>query len=216
VLSVVVLGEWLGLISKLTEKIPFYIGAIIVLIGGLPVFLDVIRSALRKQITSRTLMTLGVIAALAVGQWTTAGVVVFLMHIGNFIENFTTERSRKAVKDLGKLLPAIVHVEREGQELDIPVEEVKGGELVVIRPGETIPVDGQVISGNATINQASITGESMPVEVTSGSKVYASTLVQSGSIRIQTTHIGRSTVFGKVVSMVEEGGRAKGELPAIC
>jgi Cd2+/Zn2+-exporting ATPase/Cu+-exporting ATPase len=211
VLFVIVLGEGFGLFNRLTNKIPFVYGAIIVIIGGLPVFIDVIRSALQKQITSRTLMSLGVIAALVVGQWTTAGVVVFMMHIGNFIENFTTERSRKAIKDLGKMLPAMAHVERGDVEMDVPIGEVKESEIVVIRPGETIPVDGQVISGNAAINQASVTGESMPVDVAKGSKVYAATVSQSGSIRIQTTHTGRSTTFGKVIQLVEEAEARKGD-----
>lgn len=211
VLFVVVLGEGFGLFSRITAKVPFFYGAVIVIVGALPVFIDVIRSALQKQITSRTLMSLGVIAALAVGQWTTAGVVVFMMHIGNFIEGFTTERSRKAVKDLGKLLPAFAHVERGGKELDIPVEGVREGDIVVIRPGETIPVDGQVISGSAAIDQSSVTGEALPVDVATGSRVFAATVSRSGSIRIRTTHTGRSTAFGRVIQLVEEAEARRGD-----
>lgn len=210
VLFVAVLGEGFGLFERITDKVPFIYGALIVIIGALPVFIDVIRSALQKQITSRTLMSLGMIAALAVGQWTTAGVVVFMMHIGNFIESFTTERSRKAVKDLGRMLPAFAHVERGAEEIDLPVEEVRQGDIVVIRPGETIPVDGQVISGNAAVNQASVTGEALPVEVARGSRVYAATVSQSGSIRIRTTHTGRSTTFGRVIQLVEEAETRRG------
>lgn len=211
VLFVVVLGEGFGLFSRITAKVPFIYGAVIVIVGALPVFIDVIRSAVQKQITSRTLMSLGVIAALAVGQWTTAGVVVFMMHIGNFIEGFTTERSRKAVKDLGKLLPAFAHVERGGKELDIPVEGVREGDIVVIRPGETIPVDGQVISGSAAIDQSSVTGEALPVDVATGSRVFAATVSRSGSIRIRTTHTGRSTAFGRVIQLVEEAEARRGD-----
>lgn len=211
VLFVVVLGEGLGLFGRITSKIPFWVGAGIVILGGLPIFIDVVKNLLQKQITSRALMSLGVFAALAVGQWTTAGVVVFMMHIGNFIENFTTERSRKAVKDLTKMLPSIARVVRQRQELEIPVQEVKEGDVVIIRPGETIPVDGQVILGNAVIDQSSITGESMPVDVKEGCTVFAATVSQAGSIQVRTTHTGRSTTFGKVIEMVEEAEARQGK-----
>ncbi len=211
VLFLTVAGEWLGLFEKVTEKIPFWLGSIIVVAAGLPIFIDVIRSALQKQITSRTMMTLGVIAALSIQQWTTAGVVMFMMYVGNFVERFTTDRSRKAVRDLTGMLPQIARIENDGKELEIPIEQVKTNDIVVIRPGEIIPVDGEVISGNATIDQSSITGESMPVDVGLGSHVFASTLTSIGSIRIRTIHAGRLTTFGKVIELVEEAESKQGD-----
>jgi len=212
VLFVVVVGEGLGLFATLTDQVPFWLGAVIVMIGGLPIFIDVVRSALHKQVTSRTLMSLGVLAALAVRQWTTAGVVVFMMHIGNYVESFTADRSRKAIKDLSSMTSPTARVERDGAEVEVPLEEVKADEVVVVRPGEKIPVDGMVLTGNATINQAALTGESMPVEASAGSKVYAATVVQLGSIRIQAVHVGRDSTFGRVIQLVSEAEARRGDV----
>ncbi len=212
VLFVAVGGEWLGIFDALTDVIPFGWGAAIVTIAGLPIFIDVIRAALQRQVTSRTLMTLGFIAALAVGQWTTAGVLVFMMHVGNYVENFTANKSRNALKNLASMVPQTARVERNGQETIVPVSEIVAGDLVVVRPGENIPVDGKVDSGDASINQAAITGESMPVDASHGKQVYAATLVQSGSLKVKAIHVGKETTFGKVVKLVEEAESEKGEV----
>lgn len=212
VLFVAVGGEWLGLFEALTDFIPFGWGAAVVTIAGLPIFIDVVRAALQRQITSRTLMTLGFIAALAVGQWTTAGVLVFMMHVGNYVENFTAKRSRNAVRDLAAMIPQTARVERDGRELIIPIGELLANEIVVVRPGEKIPVDGEIIRGEASINQSAITGESMPVDGSRGVKVYAASLVQSGSISVKATHVGKETTFGKVIRLVEEAESQKGNV----
>lgn len=204
VLFITVVGEWLGLFEKVTELVPWYVGLAIVLIGGYPVFLNVLRATLRKQVISHTLMTVGVLAALIVGQWATAAVIVFFMRVGDYAERFTTERARRAVKDLTAMAPQTARVVQEGQEVEIPVGQVQVGETIIVRPGETIPVDGEVLSGQATINQAAITGESMPVEAGPGARVFAATIAQLGSLRIQTSAVGRDTTFGRVIQMVEE------------
>ena len=204
VLFVVVVGEWLGLFEQLTERVPFPVGALLVLVSGWPIFVNVVRAALRRQVIAHTLMSLGVLAALAVGQWATAVVVVFFMRVGDYAENFTTERARRAVKDLTALAPQTARVERDGVEVEIPVAGVVAGEIVVIRPGETIPVDGEVIGGQATVDQSAITGESMPAEVGPSSKVFAATIARLGHLRIRALHVGPDTTFGRVVKLVEE------------
>jgi Cd2+/Zn2+-exporting ATPase/Cu+-exporting ATPase len=147
-------------------------------------------------------MTLGVIAALVVGQWVTAALVVIFMRIGDYVENFTTESARRAVQELTSLAPQTARVERDGREIEIPVSELNVGETVTVRPGEKIAVDGEVLSGQATIDQAAITGESMPVEAVSGTHVYAATIAKLGSLRIRAGRIGADTTFGRVVKMV--------------
>ncbi len=204
VLLIAVAGEWFGLFERITDVIPWPLGWALVLLGGAPIFWNVVRATWRRQVISHTLMSLGVIAALAVGQWTTASVVVFFMHLGNFVESFTTERSRQAVKRLTQLAPKKARVEREGQEVEVPVSDVLVGDTIVVRPGELIPVDGKVVSGQATIDQAAITGESMPVEVSTGSTVFAATIARLGSVRLRATNVGRDTTFGRVIKMVEE------------
>ncbi len=204
VLFIVVVGEWLGLFEAITALVPFPIGLTIVLIAGYPVFRNVIQAALKGQIISHTLMTVGVLAALAIGEWATAAVVVFFMWVGDYVESFTAEHARRAVKDLTALAPQKARVERNGEEVEVPVEEVQPGETIIVRPGEKIPVDGEVISGHATVDQAAITGEAMPVEAGPGSKIYAATIAQLGSLRVRATSIGEDTTFGRVIKLVEE------------
>ncbi len=204
VLLVVIVGEWLGFFEQVTEWVPWYIGWGLVLLAGYPIFWNVIRAALHRQVISHTLMSIGVIAALAVGQWPTALVIVFFMHIGDYVERFTAERSRQAVKRLTALAPQTARVERDGVKQVVPIDEVQVGETVIVRPGESIPVDGEVTGGQATVNQATLTGESMPVEVSSGHRVYAATIATLGSIRLKVTQVGADTTFGRVITMVEE------------
>jgi Cd2+/Zn2+-exporting ATPase/Cu+-exporting ATPase len=149
-------------------------------------------------------MTIGVIAALAIGEWVTALIVAIFMRVGDYVENFTTESARRAVKELSALAPQTARVVQLGLEVELPIAQVKPGDIVIVRPGEKIPVDGEVMSGQATLDQAAITGESMPVDVTSGSQVFAATIAKLGSLRIKTLRTGADTTFGRVIKMVEE------------
>ncbi len=210
VLLVVVLGEWLGLLNAITPRVPWPLGVALVLIAGYPVFRNVLRASLRGQVIAHTLMSVGAFAALAVGQWATAVIVVFFMRVGDYAERFTSERGRRAVKDLLAMAPRTARVEREGIEQEIPAGDVRLGEIVIVRPGEMIPVDGEITSGQATIDQAAITGESMPVEVSAGDQIFAATLAQFGSLRIRTSQVGPETTFGRVVRLVEEAETHRG------
>ncbi len=215
ILSVVIFGEGLGVFDFLNDLIPFPLGVVFVLAGGYPVFMNVIRATMKRQIISHTLMTIGVIAALVVGQWVTAALVVVFMRVGNYVENFTTESARRAVKELTSLAPQTARVERDGKEVEIPVSEVKLGETIIVRPGEKIAVDGEVISGQATVDQSAITGESMPIEAANGTHVFAATIAKLGSLRIRTERIGTDTTFGRVVKMVEEAEAHRADVQQI-
>ncbi|HSL31577.1 MAG TPA: cation-translocating P-type ATPase [Anaerolineales bacterium] len=204
VLSIIVLGEWLGAFELLSRLVPFPIGVLIVLVGGLPIFRNVLRATLRRQITSHTLMTIGAVAALAVGEWVTALIVVLFMRVGDYVETFTTESARRAVKELTAMVPQVARVEGEHGEKNIPIAYVKTGDIVIVRPGERIPVDGEVVGGQATIDQAAITGESMPVEAAAGTPVFAATITRLGSLRVRALRVGAETTFGRVVRLVEE------------
>lgn len=204
VLFIVVAGEWLGLFEEITARVPFWLGALLVLASGWPIFANVVRAALKRQVTSHTLMTLGVLAALAVGEWATAAVVVFFMRVGDYAERFTAEGARRAVKELASLAPQTARVEQGDGEVEVAISAVNIGDVVVVRPGELIPVDGEVVRGHATINQATITGESVPVDAGPGAQVYAATIAQMGSLHVRTTRVGPDTTFGRAVKMVEE------------
>ncbi len=215
ILFVVVFGEWLGWFEKITTWVPWPVGFGLVLLFGYPVFKNVVQATLRRKIISHTLMTVGVIAALVVGEWATAVVVVFFMRVGDYAEKFTTDRARKAVRDLTSISPQTARLERNGAEVDVPISEVQPADIVIVRPGEKIPVDGVVLEGQATVNQAAITGESMPIEVGPGAKVFAATIAQMGSLRVKTTLVGPDTTFGRIVRMVEEAEANRAEVQRI-
>jgi Cd2+/Zn2+-exporting ATPase/Cu+-exporting ATPase len=215
VLFVVVVGEWLGLFEAVTAHVPWPIGLAIVVIAGYPIFRNVIRATLKGQVISHTLMSIGALAALVVGQWATAVVVVFFMRVGDYAERFTTERARRAVKNLTALAPQMARVERDGVEHEMPIGVVQVGETVIVRPGEQIPVDGEVIGGQATVDQAAITGESIPVEAGPGAKVFAATIARLGSLRVRVTHVGADTTFGRVIKLVEEAEAHRADVQRI-
>jgi Cd2+/Zn2+-exporting ATPase/Cu+-exporting ATPase len=218
VLFVVVVGEWLGLFEVVTRRVPLPVGLIIVVAAGYPVFRNVARAALKGQVIAHTLMTVGVMAALAVGQWATAVVVVFFMRVGDYAEHFTTERARRAVRDLTALAPRTARLrrgQRGDEEIEVPIDQVQPGDIVIVRPGENIPVDGQVCGGQATVDQSSITGEGLPVEVGVGSRVYAASLVSLGALRVCTEHVGADSTFGRVIKLVEEAEASRAEVQRV-
>jgi Cu+-exporting ATPase len=204
VLFIVIVGEWLGLFEAVTQRIPWSVSLAFVLLVGFPVFRNVVRAVLRRQVIAHTLMTLGVLAAIAVGEWATAAVVVLLMRVGDAVERFTTEQARRAVRQLTTLAPQMARVERDGREIDVPAREVRVGETVLVRPGEKIPVDGVVVGGEATVDQAALTGESFPLEVAQGTRVLAASILRRGSLRVRATHIGPDSTFGRIIRLVEE------------
>ncbi|MGH8904730.1 MAG: heavy metal translocating P-type ATPase, partial [Egibacteraceae bacterium] len=215
VVVVVVVGEWLGLFERLTDRMPFAVGLAVVLAGGFPIFRNVARAALRRRVTSHTLMTIGVIAALVVREWPVAAVVVLFMHVASYAERFTAERARKAVRELAALAPTTARVERDGTEVAVPIDQVHLGELVIVRPGEQIPVDGVVVTGHATVDQATVTGESMPVEAGPETTVFAATFASLGSLRIRVTAAGTDTTFGRVIALVEQAEASRADVARI-
>lgn len=212
VLLVVVVGEWLGLFEAATDRIPFAVGVLIVLAVGWPAFLGVVRATLRGRVISHTLMTVGVLAALVVGQWVTAAVVAFFMRVGDFVEGVTVRSGRRALRDLEALAPATARVEKNLVATEVPIAEVRPGDIVVVRPGERIPVDGTVVAGRASVEQAAITGESMPVDAGPGTDVFAATIVRGGALRVRTARTGADATFGRILRMVENAEASRGRV----
>lgn len=212
ILLIIVVGEWLGFFERISAQIPWPVSLAIVILIGYPAFLNVIRATRNRQIIAHSLMSLGVLAAIAVGEWATAAVVAFFMRVGDYVERFTTERARQAVKDLSNLAPQTARLVQDGNEVEVPIERVRPGEIVVIRPGEQIPVDGEVIAGHAIVDQATITGESMPIEAGPGTHVFAATLAAQGSLRVRATRVGSESTYGQVIQLVEEAEAQRGDI----
>jgi Cd2+/Zn2+-exporting ATPase/Cu+-exporting ATPase len=199
-----IVGERLGLLEAVTDRLPAWVTVAAVLVGGLPIFRNVLRALRNRTVTSHALMTLGILGALAIGQYAAAAVIVFFMRFADFLEGFTTERSRQAIRELLRLAPETARVERDGHDEEVPAEAVRPGEVVIVKPGERIPVDGDVVAGHGAVNQAPITGESMPVEKAGGDRVFAATILERGFLRVQTERVGRDTTFGRILRLVEE------------
>jgi len=212
VLLVVVLGEWLGWFRSLTNLIPWPIYLLLILAGGWPVFRNVIRATIDRRVISHTLMAIGVLAAALVGEWASALLVVFFMRLGDGIERMTTDSSRGALKTLTALIPQQAHVQRIGEEQTVPVSEVAPGDVVVVQPGERIPIDGSVIRGVGSVDASTITGESLPIEAGPGTYVHAASMLQDGSLQIEADQVGKDTTFGRVIQLVEEAEANRGDI----
>lgn len=175
-----------------------------VAVGGIPIIVGAIKGIFHRQMNVDELVAIAIIASLIFKEYLSAGFVAFMMLFGKILEDFTAARARTALEDLGKLTPATACVRRGGQEVSISVIDIVPGDIVVVKSGERIAVDGEVVSGQASVNQAPITGESMPVAKAKGSEVYAGTLNELGALDIRTTKVGDSTTLGQVVHLVEE------------
>ena len=209
VVLVGIAGERLGLAEALVDRIPPWIALAAVLAGGYPIFRNVVRALRNRAVTSHALMTLGILGAIAIGQYAAGAVIVFFMRLADFLEGYTTERSRRAIKELLRLAPETARVERNGVEREIAAAEVVRGEVVLVKSGDRIPVDGAVLDGRASVNQAPITGESVPVEKQPGDQVFAATICERGALRVRTERVGRDTTFGQIIRLVEEAEASK-------
>ena len=190
------IGDWVFLASAL--------------VGGIPLFLYAARGLIiDRDITAGVLVTVAMIAAIVVGEYSAAALVVFMMSIGEWLENLTVARADNALRDLAKLVPATVTVRRNDEEIVVPVEAVTLDDTVLIRTGERIGVDAKVLRGTASVNQAAITGESMPVETAEGDEVFAGTFIELGTLEVRVTRLGENTTLGQIIRLVRDAQASK-------
>jgi len=172
--------------------------------AGYPIAINAIRALRYKILGIDALVTLAVIGALLIKEYWEAAAVTFLFMFGNYLESKTLEKTRSAIKALLSLAPDIARVIRNGEEIELSPEEVVKGDIVIVRPGEKIPVDGTVTEGSAYVNQAPITGESMPVSKNIDDGVFSGTVIESGYLKIKADRVGEDTTFSRILQMVEE------------
>src|SRR5438128_10557749 len=134
----------------------------------------------------------------------TSAIIITLIQTGNLLEYITKGRASEAVHRLLSLQPTLAHVLRNGKEISIPVEEVAVGDILLVRPGEKVPVDGSVVEGNSAIDESMITGESLPRDKRVGDEVIGATVNKTGLLRIQATKVGQDTVLSQIAKLVEE------------
>src|SRR5579863_2056987 len=199
--------SWLGL----WHPLPHFdvIGFVAVLVGGYPIFREALVDLVSRRMTMELSMTIALVSALLIGEVFTALVIVFFVLIAEVLEELTVGRGRRAIQNLLNFLPQHVELRRADGVRSANLAELKSGDVVLVRPGGRVPVDGLVVSGHSFIDQAAITGESMPVEKAPGARVYAGTVNQSGVLEIQTKTVGRDTAFGKIIEAVEQAERSR-------
>jgi len=171
------------------------IGLAAALIGMFPIPKEAFEAIAERRMTMELSMAIAIGAALAIGQFFTGLVIILFVLIAEVLEGMTVERGRRAIKDLLDFLPRSATVRRQGSSREIGASEIRAGDVVVVKPGSRIPVDGDVIAGNSFVDQSTITGESFPVEKVTGAHVYAGTINQSGSLEVRTTGIGRDSII---------------------
>jgi len=185
-----------------------YLAWVCVVICGFPLlYLSVWRLIYNKgisKISSALLITIAMIAALLIGDLFAAGEVAFIMEIGAILEEKTTERARKGLKNLISMVPETAKLVVDGEEKIVPIGDVKKGDTIRIIPGETVPVDGIIVSGRTSVDQSTMTGESLPVDKDVGDSVYSGTINRFGSVDVKATKTGEDSSLQKLVKMVED------------
>jgi Cd2+/Zn2+-exporting ATPase/Cu+-exporting ATPase len=184
-------------------------------IGGFPIFKEAIADLFKGRMTMELSMTIALVAASAIGEFFTALLITVFVLIAEIIEGMTVGRGRGAIRQLLDLLPHTVEVRSEAGVAPRALLEVHVGDVVLVRPGGHLPVDGVVVGGHSFVDQAAITGESMPVEKVAGSRVFAGTMNQSGVLEIQADKIGQDTAFGRIIELVERAERSRAPIEKI-
>ncbi|MCJ7701777.1 MAG: cadmium-translocating P-type ATPase [Anaerolineales bacterium] len=175
------------------------------LVGGAPIFKLAAGNIIHEfNLTAGVMVSIAMIAALIVGEYSAAALVAFMMLVGEMLEDFTIARADNALKELESLVPEIVTIRRDGEDVQVSINTIRKNDIVLVRPGGRVPVDGIVVSGDGSVNQAAITGESIPVDKEPGDTVFAGTLFASGAIEIKVESVGNETTLGNMIRLVKE------------
>jgi P-type Cu+ transporter len=194
--------SWLGLLKNI---LPFDPALISILISGTPILIEATKGLITKfDLKANVLVSIALIASIAIGEYFAAGEIAVIMMIGEILEDRTVRKSRESVKKLIQLTPQIARIRTPSGEREISIEHVNVGNIILVRPGESVPVDGTIVNGHTSINQSIITGESMPVDKTIGDEVFVGTLNQLGAIEIKAAKVGEDTSLAKLIRLVKE------------
>lgn len=214
--GILILASW---VLARWEIGPYFLNAglalVATLFGGYQRFITGFKDIYNRRITVNVFVTVALIATLGVGEFRPAAIIVFIMAVTGALESYTLDKNRKSIRNLLDLTPRMAMIRRGKEEVTVPVGEVQLGNVVIVGPSERIPVDGVVVAGVSSVNQAPITGESMPVEKFKGSEVFGGTLNETGRLEIQTTKTGKDTTLARIVHLVEEAQETKAPIQNI-
>ncbi|MBU3220363.1 heavy metal translocating P-type ATPase [Clostridium algidicarnis] len=202
------------------NKLPIDPAWITVIISGFPLLYSAItRLIYQKWISSALLISIAMIASISIGELFAAGEVAFIMAIGGILEERTIARAKKGLSKLIELAPVEGRklVQKDGNLIEeiIPADQIKVGDLLRVLPGETIPVDGKIVSGNTSVDQSIMTGESLPIDKSVGEKVFCATMNCFGSIDMEATNVGEDSSLQKLINMVKEAENKKAPMQRI-
>ncbi|PYZ95495.1 heavy metal translocating P-type ATPase [Alteribacter lacisalsi] len=203
-------GGWVSLFHNGEENtwtISLFVAAI--LLGGYALFFQGVKNLVRLRFDMKTLMTIAIIGAALIGEWGEAAVVVVLFALSEALETYSMDKARRSLRSLIELAPRETTVLENGTEIVRPVSDVRPGDLVLIRPGEKIPVDGTVEKGASSVNEAAITGESIPAGKTADDTVFAGTMNEEGILQVRVTKTERDTALAGIIHLVEKAQSEK-------
>ncbi len=180
--------------------------------GGTFGVIEGVKSLLEREINVDLLMVLAAAGAAVVDQWHEGAILLFLFSLSNVLQNYAMDRSRNAIRALLKLRPDKATVWRDNTEITLPIEALKIGDVVLIKPGERLPVDGEVIGGSSTVDQSALTGESMPVSKQIGDEVFAGTVNQNGSLEVRVTRHASESTLSRIIKMVESAQESRAKM----
>ncbi|RKL67017.1 cadmium-translocating P-type ATPase [Salipaludibacillus neizhouensis] len=183
--------------------------AIAIVISGYKPVKSAFYAVKSRSLDMNVLMSVAAIGAALIGEWFEGATVVWLFALGTFLQNRSIEQTRRSIHNLMDLAPSEAWIKVESELVKKPVEDIPVGKIIVIKPGDRIPLDGEIIQGETSVNQAPITGESIPVDKMIGDAVYAGTINESGSLEVRVTKLVEETTIAKIIHLVEEAQEQK-------
>lgn len=204
------LGTGFALSAFTTNEQAATLAFLVAILSGIAMMARGAYQAVRSlTLDMNVLMIIAVIGAAAIGEWAEGATVVFLFAVGNALQAYTLERTRRSIRTLMELSPKEASVRRDGRVMRLSIEDIRIGDTMIIKPGERIAMDGVVTAGRSSVNQAAITGESMPLVKYPGDEVFAGTLNQEGMLEVRVTKLAADTTLARIIQMVEEAESRK-------